>query len=68
MAGAKECVDFLTTNVKVEDSLAAADFDCVVVVGTSVNAKDLGKVSEFAAALESAAKADKAFEKEVRIS
>lgn len=65
MAGAKECMDFLTANVTLEESLASADFDCVVVVSTSLSAKSLGKAGEFSAAFEAAAKADAAFEKEV---
>lgn len=65
MAGPKECFDFLNANVKVEESLASADFDYVVYVATSTSEKALGKAQQLSEGLAAAEKCDATFNKQV---
>ncbi|XP_003740031.1 putative aminopeptidase W07G4.4 [Galendromus occidentalis] len=57
-----ETLSFLKTNVRIEDGLSA-DYDCVVIVGTSLCPKSLGKAEIYAAALGAIEKTDESFEK-----
>ncbi|OQR68700.1 putative aminopeptidase W07G4.4-like [Tropilaelaps mercedesae] len=67
MSGAKECIDFLKANVKLEESISVDDYDCIVIVGTSLCPKALAKANGFAAALEAVKETDAAFDKQVSL-
>ncbi|XP_018493704.1 putative aminopeptidase W07G4.4 [Galendromus occidentalis] len=60
---AKETLNFLTANVRVEEVITS-DYDCLVIVGTSLSPKSLGKAEAFAASLEAAKKNDKSFDEQ----